>query len=126
MKEINEESLRKNAGKLDAESIGIVVEKAEEIFEKFKKYKPLKKFFEDVTLLIALVKAYWNDEYREVPYRSIAAIVFTLLYVLNPIDLIPDFIPGIGLVDDVAVMYLCLKLVGEDLEDFKKWQEEQV
>lgn len=46
-----------------------------------------------------------------------------LLYVLSPIDLIPDFIPGIGLLDDAAVFGAMLAAIHEDLQDYKAWRD---
>ena len=63
-----------------------------------------------------------GSRYREVPWWIIAAIVFTLLYVLNPFDLIPDAIPLLGQLDDVAVMVLCLKLIDSEVQKYKKWK----
>ncbi len=51
-----------------------------------------------------------------------AAIVAALLYVLSPVDLIPDAIPIIGMVDDALVVAACLKLVKQDLADFEAWR----
>ena len=48
-----------------------------------------------------------------------------LLYVLNPIDIIPDFIPFIGRIDDALVLKFCLKLIEKDLSKYKKWKNEQ-
>jgi uncharacterized membrane protein YkvA (DUF1232 family) len=56
----------------------------------------------------------------------IASIVFTLIYVLNPFDLVPDMLPLIGQLDDVAVMGACLMLVEQDLHKYKDWKQDQV
>ena len=82
----------------------------------------LAKFFEYVKLFFELLKAYLNREYREVPIGTIAAIVGALAYVLCPLDLIPDFIPGIGYIDDAGVLALCIKLVKTDLDKFQAYR----
>jgi uncharacterized membrane protein YkvA (DUF1232 family) len=61
-----------------------------------------------------------------VPYRTVAVIAAALLYVLNPFDLIPDAIPGVGLLDDATVVGFALAMVEQDLEDYKAWKIAQV
>ena len=77
---------------------------------------------EDVTALFSLVKDYANGTYREVPWNTIVAAGAGLLYLVCPIDLIPDFIPVIGLVDDLAVLTFVLKSVHTDLQDYLQWK----
>ena len=48
-------------------------------------------------------------------------IILTLLYVFSPIDIIPDCIPGVGLVDDAAMVGFCLAAARSDIEDFRVW-----
>ncbi|HZB34078.1 MAG TPA: DUF1232 domain-containing protein [Streptosporangiaceae bacterium] len=43
-----------------------------------------------------------------VPRRAKVAVVFAALWVLSPIDLIPEFLPVIGPLDDVIVVALAL------------------
>lgn len=57
-----------------------------------------------------------------VPFRSLAAVAVTLLYLANPFDLIPDFIPGIGYIDDIFMVSLCVKFIGTDLEKYRQWR----
>lgn len=77
----------------------------------------------DIPLLISLVKSYVNGEYKEIPYNSIIAVIATLLYVISPIDIIPDVIPGVGFMDDAAAVAFCIKMIHEDLEKYKAWRD---
>ena len=130
MPRINAERARKEmrngAGNITEEDVKVVLEKRDEIEKKFKGNGPLKRFVEDVKLLFALVEDYWDGVYREVPWWTVAAIVFALLYVLSPIDLIPDFIPIIGYTDDALVVAACLAMVHEDLQNYKEWIKHQI
>ena len=65
---------------------------------------------------------YANGNYREVPFNVVAAIGGALLYVLSPLDLIPDFIPIVGYLDDAAVIAFCLNLIEKDLISYKVWK----
>jgi len=44
-----------------------------------------------------------------VPRTAKAAVIFAGLWVLSPIDLIPEFLPVIGPLDDVVVVALALR-----------------
>jgi uncharacterized membrane protein YkvA (DUF1232 family) len=48
--------------------------------------------------------------YKKVPVGTIAAIIGTLLYVLSPIDLIPDFLPGGFLCRNCCLVYIVYKI----------------
>ena len=99
---IDKDFIRKGSAAVNSEDVKKVLDKANEITEKVVKSGPLQRFLKDVALLISMVKDYWSGKYREVSWWVIAAVVFALLYVLSPIDLIPDFIPVIGLLDDAV------------------------
>jgi uncharacterized membrane protein YkvA (DUF1232 family) len=114
--------ITKEAQKVTPQDVEKVLNKSEEIRRQFETEGLLSKFVDDCKLLIAAVKDYWHGKYRRIPYWTIAAIVVSLLYVLNPLDLIPDFIPLLGQVDDAAVLAACLLLVRQDLHKYKKWK----
>ena len=122
---IDTDFIKKGSATVNSEDVKKVLDKANEITEKVVKSGPLQRFLKDVALLISMVKDYWSGAYREIPWWVIAAVVFTLLYVLSPIDLIPDFIPIIGLLDDAVVIALCLALIEQDLLKYQEWKEAQ-
>ncbi len=115
------EQVEKGASKVTDGDFEKVVERADEIEKKATK-GPLGRFIKDVKLMISLVKDYWNGSYKEIPWWAIAAIVAALVYVLSPIDLIPDVIPVIGLVDDAAVVGACLLMVEQQLAEYETWK----
>ena len=122
---VGEELIKEGAPKITEKDIVKVVEKSDDIQKKFRVRGPLQRFIEDGRLLIAVVKDYLAGKYRKVPYGVVAAIVFTLIYVFNPLDLVPDVLPLIGEIDDAAVVTACLFLVERDLLAYKQWRDSQ-
>ncbi len=119
-----EQHINKGKKKITKDDAQKALDNKEEIEKIFIKAGPLEKFVNDLKLLFSVVQDYVKGEYREIPWLSIAAIVFALLYVLNPIDLIPDFIPVIGYLDDAAVVAICLALVEKDLIKYAEWKKQ--
>jgi uncharacterized membrane protein YkvA (DUF1232 family) len=120
-----EKMIETGAEKVTDKDLEKVVSKSDDIKKKFTPGGPLHRFIEDAQLLLSVVKDYRSGAFRKIPFGTIAAIVFTLVYVLNPFDLIPDFIPIIGQIDDAAVVAACLILVEHDLQTYKLWKQDQ-
>ncbi len=49
-----------------------------------------------------------------------AAVTAALLYFVNPIDLVPDFLPLVGYLDDAAIIAVCFKIIQADLRKYAK------
>jgi uncharacterized membrane protein YkvA (DUF1232 family) len=109
--------------KVDKDDLESILNAWERIEKKFKNYEPLNKFIDVLKLFYSLLKDFCTGRYTDVPWVTIAAIVGALVYVLSPLDAIPDIIPFLGFVDDAAVIGCCLKFIQGDLEVYKAWLE---
>jgi len=78
--------------------------------------------FAQLQLLMALCLAWWRGEYREVSRSAVLASVAALAYFLAPLDMVPDFVFGFGLLDDLAVLAWVARRWGDELEAFRQWQ----
>jgi len=76
--------------------------------------------------MLRLIRAYYTGAYRAIPWQSLILIIIAVIYFVSPIDLIPDWIPVIGLIDDAFVVGLVLKSVKDDLDAFMEWETSQV
>lgn len=106
------------AAKVGDAEISAVIRGSKEIEEKAGRGL-LAPFLGHVRDLLGLLSDYSRGRYRAIPLGSIAVIAGALGYLLSPLDLIPDFIPGLGLVDDAGVIGACLKVVRPQLERYK-------
>jgi uncharacterized membrane protein YkvA (DUF1232 family) len=77
---------------------------------------------EELASLIALLRAYADGSYRRVSSRTLTAIGVAVLYFVSPLDLVPDFILGLGLLDDAAVIGYVFNMVRNDVREFVAWQ----
>ena len=102
----------------DSNKVNIVLNKAH---NKIKTFPVLGEYAADITLLFGIIKDYCNGSYRDIPIGTIVALVGTLLYFVSPVDFVPDIVPGLGALDDIAVLTWALKQVHDDLQEYSKW-----
>ena len=74
-------------------------------------------------VMARMIKAFANGQYSDLPWKSLLSIVGGLVYFLMPIDLIPDFIPLTGFLDDFTVIMLISGAFKQDIEEFLLWEE---
>jgi uncharacterized membrane protein YkvA (DUF1232 family) len=80
---------------------------------------------EDARTLVRLLRAYAAGRYRDVAVEDLLLIVSGFVYLVSPLDLIPDLIAGVGLADDVAVLGFVLRSVPDLLGRFRAWEERE-
>jgi uncharacterized membrane protein YkvA (DUF1232 family) len=79
-------------------------------------------------LMMELVDDFRTGTYRKIPWRSLAVAAAAILYAANPADVLPDFISGLGLLDDIAVAAFAARVLRKDLMaycNFKGYASEE-
>ena len=117
------DTLEAQARRIDMDDVEDMAGRAQEVYDRLQEAGPLQRIAEEVRLLVGMVRDYAFRRYRGVPFGCIAAIVVSLLYLITPLDLIPDFIPIAGWLDDLVVLRVCLEFVRSDLARYGAWRE---
>lgn len=119
------EQARRFSRKVSEDDVSDMVDKEEKMKGFFSNVDTLKKYWNDVCDVFALLRDRATGKYTETPWRTIAALTGALLYVLAPLDVIPDFIPLAGFVDDAAVFGFVLAFSKADLQRYRAWRKDQ-
>lgn len=84
----------------------------------------LKAVWDDLMSVCRMLKAWSKGDYQSVPWRTIVLSLATIIYFLNPFDMAPDFIPGVGYLDDAVVLGFVVNSIKKELEKFLRWESE--
>ena len=76
--------------------------------------------------MIRVIRAHQKGEYQDISSPKLLIIVAALIYFVSPFDVIPDWIPVLGHIDDAFVVGLALKSVRADLDTFMAWETAKV
>ena len=113
-------------------------EKAQEILEepdkvekllkkmvrKLKRLPFMKEQLADLPYMAMMINSYIRKQYTKVPVASILTLIAAISYFVLPIDVIPDFLPVIGFLDDLGVIGLALGCVKNELDAYMDWRAE--
>ena len=93
---------------------------------KDRKSGAIKRATEALRMRLRLLRAVWKDP--RTPWHARAVLAATVAYAVSPIDLIPDFIPVLGQLDDLVIVpagfWLAKRLVPRDIWD-EHWERIQ-
>lgn len=85
-----------------------------------------KSFVNKIKVFVRMVKAYSNGSYRSIPWKNILLILAAIVYFVMPIDMIPDFIPVSGLLDDFTVIVWIYNTLRTEINEFLAWETKAI
>lgn len=89
--------------------------------------KQLRRELEWVGEMVGRIRTLWDmlfDKEFVVDWKSKALVGAALLYFVMPADLTPDFIPGIGYIDDALVLATLWRLLQEKIDEYIDFRRE--
>lgn len=72
--------------------------------------------------MLRLIRAFCTGKYKQIAWESLISIIVAVAYFASPLDLIPDFLPGIGYLDDAMIVRFVFRSVRTELERFMEWE----
>lgn len=103
--------------------ITVLNEAADKLADEKSKDNKFKQLFTTALTLVRLVRSYAAGEYRQIPTGTIVSGLAVLLYVVSPIDLIPDFIPVVGFLDDLSLVSWFIGKFHGEITRFRAWEQ---
>jgi uncharacterized membrane protein YkvA (DUF1232 family) len=80
-------------------------------------------YVDDLKSLIRMAMAWASRKYTGIEKQTILYTLVAVIYFVTPTDFVPDFILGLGFVDDIAVVSWVLSIIKEDLNKFTDWEK---
>jgi uncharacterized membrane protein YkvA (DUF1232 family) len=106
---------------MDEEYVSFVLSKVAQLLDRID--CPLtSSHIDNLDCLLTMLIAHFKKD-RKLQNKSLITIFGALIYVVTPLDFVPDTIPFVGYVDDAAVLGLVVNQLKQELHDFKDWQE---
>lgn len=87
---------------------------------------PQSDFWAQLRAFFRLLKAYTRREYTVIPWGSVLIVAAAIVYFVSPIDLLLDWLPLLGFVDDAAVLVFVINQIRSDLDKFLIWEANQL
>lgn len=105
------------------EKVSAVLEKAMDLCEDLSHVRFVGKYFKDISLVCSMLNDYICKRYTKVPMATVITLLAAVLYFISPVDIIPDFIPLIGHLDDMIIFGFVTDAAKVDLKKYEKWKK---
>ncbi|HLT24886.1 MAG TPA: YkvA family protein [Ignavibacteria bacterium] len=118
------ERIEKEGDEATPKTIDNVILHEDDIEKKSKRLNKDKfgKLYKQVRLALQMIRDFKAKRYTMVPWRTMALISVGILYFLNPMDIMPDIIPILGLTDDAIALAAIFKSIQSDLKLYCEWR----
>ena len=118
------EEINKRAEGMFRDDIGDTIGQ-EKKAERMAKKGFLSQYWQDIKTSFALLKDWYMGNHTKIPFRMVASIAGAMLYLISPLDIMPDWVPFGGLLDDALVLAAIFALSRSDLEAYTIWAGRQ-
>ena len=82
-----------------------------------------KGFIRKIPVIIRMVKSIMSKNGYKPEFKNVILPALVIVYLISPLDIIPDWIPLIGVLDDLALLALAMPMLISEAEKFVAWEE---
>ncbi|WP_455256871.1 YkvA family protein [Peptoniphilus asaccharolyticus] len=76
---------------------------------------------QDLITILNLSKDFLSGRYKGVSKESMIMIIAALIYLVNPMDIVPDMLLGIGFLDDISVFTYLIAKIKSEIDKYDEW-----
>jgi uncharacterized membrane protein YkvA (DUF1232 family) len=74
---------------------------------------------------LRLIAAWRNGLYRSFPWKPMVFAAVLFIYLFSPLDIIPDYIPFVGIIDDFVLLGFFIRSIQKEVQRFRDWESKQ-
>jgi uncharacterized membrane protein YkvA (DUF1232 family) len=82
----------------------------------------MQKITNQARLVMELTEDFQSGRYRDISWVAIAVAAAGLVYAVSPTDVVPDALPGLGMLDDMVVLTLVMRYLEKDLKAYCRFR----
>ncbi|CVK16531.1 Uncharacterized membrane protein YkvA, DUF1232 family [Apibacter mensalis] len=82
-----------------------------------------KSFISKIPVLFRMLMASLKGQYKP-GIKNLFIFTFLIVYILSPLDLIPDFLVGIGFLDDLTIAFFAISKLMKEVDKFLEWEKQ--
>lgn len=80
--------------------------------------------WKDLQTMLRLLLRWVDQSYRHVSWTPLVLIVGAVIYLVTPVDLLPDTLGALGFMDDATVISTVVRRIRDELNQFRAWERE--
>ena len=84
-----------------------------------------KGFIQKIPVIIRMIKSIMGKGGYKPQFKNIILPGLVLVYLISPLDIIPDWLPVIGVFDDLALLAFAIPMLIAEAEKFVQWEASQ-
>lgn len=96
----------------------------ENIIKQIESNEELKEIIGELKLFVSMLKDHFEGRYKGLEKENIYLIIGAFIYILSPIDLLPDFL-FFGYLDDILIIMYLMKKMSKEIEKYRVWKEDE-
>ena len=90
-----------------------------------KSERNIRAVYEDTLTMFRMVKDFYSGKFQPKDKFAVVTAVLAIIYLVSPLDLVPDVLPGFGYVDDTIILAYAFGVCANVIAEYRAYINEQ-